>query len=99
MSQVRDVPDRRRYEIEEDGAVAGFVTYRDRDDVRTLVHTEIDDAYEGRGLASKLIRWALDDIRDRGLELVPMCPFVQAFIEKHPEYADLTREQQADRSA
>ena len=80
---------RRRYEITADGEVAGFVTYRDNGGVRTLVHTEIDPAYEGRGLGSRLIRAALDDVRERGLGLRPECPFVRAFLDKEPEYADL----------
>ena len=54
-----------------------------------LVHTEIAPSVEGEGLGSTLVAGALDDIRARGLEVVPLCPFASAFIERHPEYADL----------
>jgi uncharacterized protein len=53
------------------------------------VHTEIDPAFEGRGLATQLIRAAMDEMRRRSIEVLPYCPFVKAFMMKHPEYADL----------
>jgi predicted GNAT family acetyltransferase len=86
---VRDDETRHRYEITADGEPAGFVTYRDRDGVRTLDHTKIDPAYEGRGLGSRLVRAVLDDLRERGLGLRPVCPFVRAFLDEHREYAEL----------
>ena len=86
---VADQPERRRYEIELDGQLAGFLTYRVADGVITHRHTEVDPAYGGRGLGSRLVRYALDDARRRGLRVKPLCPFVTAFIERHPEYADL----------
>lgn len=54
-----------------------------------LVHTDIDPGYEGRGLGSKLVAGALDDLRRRGLGVVPLCPFVAAYLRRHPEQADL----------
>lgn len=54
-----------------------------------LVHTDVDPAFEGRGLGSRLIGGALADIRARGLLFVPLCPFVAAYVRRHPEYADL----------
>jgi uncharacterized protein len=86
---VADQPERRRYEIELDGQLAGFLTYRVADGVITHRHTEVDPAYGGRGLGSRLVRYALDDARRRALRVKPLCPFVTAFIERHPEYADL----------
>lgn len=86
---VRHDEPARRYEILADGRPAGFVTYRDEAGARALLHTEIDPAFEGRGLASRLIQETLDDIRRRGLEMLPRCPFVRAFLDKRPEYADL----------
>jgi uncharacterized protein len=83
-----------RYEIVLDDIVAGYVTYRDVAGDRALLHTEIDPAYEGRGLASRLTRAVLDDLRDRGLGVRPHCPFVRSFIEKHPEYVDLVPDAQ-----
>ena len=52
-------------------------------------HTEIDPAYEGHGLGAKLVAAALDDVRRRGLKIVPLCPFVRSYLERHPEDADL----------
>lgn len=89
--QVADAPERERYEITVDGTVAGFAEYRLRPDRITFVHTEIDDAHAGKGLAGVLVRAALDDARARGLRVVPVCPYVKAWIERHPDYADLTR--------
>ena len=87
--QVNDNRDRARYEISLDGKLAGFVTYRLDGDTITLVHTEIDDAFEGHGLGHKLAQGALDDIRARGLHLVPKCPFIAKFVREHDEYGDL----------
>ena len=81
--------DKDRYEIEVDGELAGFTQFRVNGTVATFPHTEISPEYEGQGLASTLIRFALDDMRARGMTVVPRCPFVRAFIEKHPEYQDL----------
>jgi predicted GNAT family acetyltransferase len=89
---VTDHPDRERFEITADGELAGFTQYRRRPGLIAFVHTEIDPRYEGRGLASALIREALDASRDEGLAVLPFCPFVNAYIEKHPEYAELVPE-------
>jgi predicted GNAT family acetyltransferase len=90
--QVVDHPDRARYEITVDGKLAGFGTYRLDGDTITIRHTEVDDAYEGHGLGSKLARSALDDIRARGLHVIPKCPFFARFIREHSEYGDLVAE-------
>ncbi len=86
MIDVRNDRQRMRYEIFEDGALAGFVQYNIRGGRLLLVHTEIDKAYGGRGLATKLTEAALADARERDLYVVPVCPFVERFIEHHPEY-------------
>jgi predicted GNAT family acetyltransferase len=87
------VPGRERYEILVDGRLAGFTQYRERPALIALVHTEIDPEFEGRGLASELIRFALDDAREHAEAVLPFCPFVNAYIKKHPgEYADLVPE-------
>jgi predicted GNAT family acetyltransferase len=78
-----------RYELAQNGSLLGFVQYHDRAGARVLVHTEVDQAHEGEGLGSRLIEGALADIRARGLELVPLCPFVRAYLRSHPEQADL----------
>jgi hypothetical protein len=53
------------------------------------VHTEVEEAVEGTGVGSQLVREALDDFRARGLGVVPVCPFVSAYLRRHPEYADV----------
>lgn len=85
---VRDDVDHERYVIEVDGAVAGFTEYKIKHDRFVFPHTEIADEYTGRGLASHLIREALDDVRSRGGTIVPICPYVVAWIEAHPEYLE-----------
>lgn len=89
-TSVEDSSERARYEVTVDGALAGFAAYRDRPgDIRVFTHTEIDGAYEGRGLGGLLVSTALDDVRSRGLTIRPLCPFVRGYLERHPEYADL----------
>ena len=84
--------EQQRYEIRVDGGLAGFTMfYPDRVEEGVLVfpHTEIGDRFAGQGLAKQLIGAALGDVRGRNLRIVPQCPFVKAYIEKHAEYADL----------
>ncbi|MFF5053178.1 GNAT family N-acetyltransferase [Micromonospora sp. NPDC000663] len=90
---VEDNPAKNRFEILVDDALAGFTAYVPRGEVLVLTHTEVDPGFQGKGVASALIRGALDEIRARGGRLVPQCPFVAAFVDKHPEYADLVVEQ------
>jgi predicted GNAT family acetyltransferase len=87
--EVRDAPDRKRYEVLDDGTLAGFAEYGDQGDVRIFAHTEVLPAFEGRGVGSALARGALDEVRGSGRTLVAKCPFIRAYIERHPEYADL----------
>ncbi|WP_110208788.1 GNAT family N-acetyltransferase [Nocardioides daejeonensis] len=93
---VVDAADRGRFEVLVDGALAGFTEYVDRDGVRTFPHTEVDDAYAGRGLAKRVIREGLDTTRAAGLQVRPVCPAVAGFIKKNPDYADLVPEQYRD---
>jgi predicted GNAT family acetyltransferase len=78
-----------RYEALVDGQVAGFAQYREQPGTIILWHTEVDPAFEGKGVASVLARWALDDVRSRGERVVPQCPFIASYLKRHPEYADL----------
>ncbi|MEE2039620.1 GNAT family N-acetyltransferase [Nocardiopsis sp. CT-R113] len=90
---VVDVPERSRYEISADGEVVGFSAYHLIDEgVYALPHVEVDPAFEGKGVASALMRESLDHIRGRGLKIVPICPFAQAYIKKNQGYADLVHE-------
>ena len=86
---VTDVSDRRRFEIAVDGVVVGFADYRRRPGVISLIHTEIDPARKGEGLGTLLVKAALDTARAEGLAVLPYCPFVQSFIDRHREYLDL----------
>ncbi len=95
-TDVVDRPEQHRYEIVADGEVAGFVSYALRGTSLTLTHTVVDGAYEGKGLGSALVRRVLDTARERGLEVLPACPFVRAYIERHDEYLPLVPE--ADRA-
>jgi predicted GNAT family acetyltransferase len=96
VPEVIDVPERHRFEVRVDGRRAGLVAYRLAPGEITFTHTEIDDAYAGQGLGGALVRSALDTVRDRGLAVLPNCPFVRGWIAKHPEYRDLVP---ADRRA
>jgi predicted GNAT family acetyltransferase/glutaredoxin len=85
--EVVDVPEESRYELRIGGETVGIAAYRMRGEDRIVfLHTEVDDALEGRGLGSKLAAAALDDARERGLEIVPLCPFISRYIQQHPEY-------------
>jgi NAD+ kinase len=86
---VVDSFEHQRYEVVLGGEVAGVLHYRRHGDEIELMHTEIDQAFEGRGLASRLAAGALDDARNRGTPVVVTCPFVNSYLERHPEYADL----------
>ena len=86
---VADAPDRKRYEATIDGRIAGYAEYLATGELTVLTHTEVDPAYEGRGVGSALARYALDDIRERGRKALVVCPFINGWIGRHPEYADL----------
>jgi predicted GNAT family acetyltransferase len=88
-TQVRDNPDRSRYELVVDGAVVGIADYRAEGDVVVLPHTVIEPARRGQGLGAVLIRHVLDDLRSKGKTVVPACWFVAEFIETNPSYSDL----------
>lgn len=83
---IRDNAAARRYEATLDGDVAGFVDYLDRRGRRILVHTEVDPTYAGRGVGNRLAAGALDGARASGLEVLIVCRFIRAYVERHPEY-------------
>jgi predicted GNAT family acetyltransferase len=86
---VADNPAASRYELHVNGDLAGFVDYRLRGEVISLVHTEVEPAFQGAHLATHLARFSLDDARKRGLAVLPYCPYINAWIKKHPDYTDL----------
>jgi predicted GNAT family acetyltransferase len=69
--------------------MAGFAAYRLRPGLIAFIHTEVDDAFAGHGVGSALVQGALDSARSRSLQVLPFCPFVNAFIKGHAEYIDL----------
>ncbi len=87
--RVVDNPDKERYEAYVGDELAGFVTYRTRPGAVVLIHTEVDDAFEGHGVGGHLAAGALDDLRARGFKVAPLCPFIVRYIERHPEFSDL----------
>ena len=94
---VTDNPQLHRFDVTVDGAAAGFADYHDHGTRRTFTHTEVDDAFEGQGVGSALVRHVLDDARSRGLDVLPVCPFVREYIARHrDQYVDLVPS--ADRS-
>jgi uncharacterized protein len=86
---VADAPERRRFEVSVDGELAGFLVYREKGGLLALIHTEVDERFEGRGLGGRLARFALDQARERGVAVLPFCPFVDAWMQRHPEYTDI----------
>ncbi len=90
MSDVRDNPDQRRYELDVGGHVAAAYYKREKGRV-TFEHTEVPPELGGQGIGSRLVRGALDLARADGRQVVAECPFVKAWIDKHPDYADLLK--------
>lgn len=92
--------ERHEYEIAVGGERAGIAGYRDEPGRILFTHTEIDPAFGGQGLGGILARAALDDAVSRGLTIVPYCPFIQAYLRKHPDFVgDVEWPEGAKRSA
>lgn len=88
--EVTDNPAQHRFEVHLDGALAGFAEYQRTDTLMIFTHTEIDPAFEGRGIGSALAAGALDLVRGTGRKVLPVCPFIKGWIERHPDYLDIT---------
>ncbi len=80
------VDEARRYELRVDGELAGYAAFRTNPGRITFTHTLVRPEYEGRGLGSRLARSVLDDAVARELTIVPVCPFISAYLRRHPEY-------------
>ncbi|GAA1836027.1 GNAT family N-acetyltransferase [Microlunatus capsulatus] len=91
-AEVHDEPERSRFTARVEGRLAGVAAYELADGVITFTHTVVGDDFEGQGVGSALARTALDAARERGLAVVPRCPFIAGWIEHHPDYADLVRD-------
>lgn len=87
---VLNNPAKKRYELDVEGHIAATY-YELSNGVITFVHTEVPETLGGRGIGSKLIKGALDQVRAAGLKVIAQCPFVKAYIGKHQEYADLLK--------
>ncbi len=86
--EVRHHEARRRFELEEEGAV-GFLTYMLQDGRIVFTHTIVPPELEGRGIGSRIVKTGLEHARAQGLKVVPQCSFVRGYIERHEEYRDL----------
>lgn len=93
MAEAIEVTDNRaesQYEASIDGALA-LVAYQLRDDAIVFLHTEVPRALEGRGIGGQLAKIVIEDAKARGLAIVPRCPFIRAYIDRHPEYEPLVQ--------
>lgn len=86
---VQDNPGHNRYEMYADGQLAGFLDYEGHGRTTTLLHTEVAGEFAGQGLAGRLVSSVLDELRDEGKMVESQCPYVDAYLDRHPEYADL----------
>lgn len=86
---VRDNPEGARFEIYVGAELAGFTQYQLQPPQIRFIHTEIGAQFAGQGLASRLVRAALLDVRERGLAVLPLCPYVRKFLATHPDFQDL----------
>ena len=86
---VRDNPERHRFEIDLGDGTFAIAEYTLRPGKMMFTHTEVPEAHGGKGIGTTLIRFALDAARERGLKVIPICPFFAAYMQKHAEVQDL----------
>jgi predicted GNAT family acetyltransferase len=86
---ISDAGPAMRYEARVDGDLAGYLDYVSKRGRIALVHTEVLPAHRGKRVGDRLARFALDDARQRGLRVIATCPFVRAYVERHPETHDI----------
>ena len=90
MTDIVDNKAQHRFELAVDGHIAAAY-YELAGGVITFVHTEVPPELGGKGIGSKLAKGALDQVRTDGLKVIAQCPFVKAWIDKHPDYAELLK--------
>lgn len=90
--EVKDNPELNRFEAIVEGYTA-VIDYKLRPGVMTVLHTEVPNELEGRGIAAAMTKYALEHIEANKLELVPLCPYMRAYLKKHPEYHYLVKEE------
>jgi uncharacterized protein len=83
--RVVDNPELDRYELYVGDDLAGTIAYARRNGAISLIHTEIDPAFKGQGLGDAIVAAALADLRDRDLRMIPVCPFVRSYLERHAQ--------------
>ena len=88
-AKVRHEKDQQRYVLEIKGQTLGFAQYHEEGERQVFTHTEVDDSLAGPGMGSLLARQALDDARQRGKRIVPVCEFIAAYVKKHPDWNDI----------
>ncbi|HEX6040551.1 GNAT family N-acetyltransferase [Longimicrobium sp.] len=93
QSGVTDNADEGRYELAVDGQMA-MLAYHRRGDTIFLTHTEVPEAMEGQGIGSRIVKHALDAARAAGDKVAPWCPFVRAYIDRHPEYEEIVTQEE-----
>lgn len=86
---IRDNPEERQFEAWLGDQLVGFAEYIPSRERVVFTHTVVEPEQEGRGIGSRLARFALDDVRSRGLRITPRCPFIRAYLQRHPEYAEI----------
>jgi uncharacterized protein len=96
-AEVVNVPEKSRYELRVGDRLIGLAVYRRRNGRIAFTHTEVDESCEGRGFGSLLAATALEDARQEGLEVAPLCPFIAHYIRRHPEYAELVASRDRNR--
>lgn len=89
--EVKDNPARHRFETTIEGHTA-VIEYKRKPGEITVLHTEVPKELEGRGIASAMTKFALEQIREQGLKLIPLCPYMRAYLKKHPEYQHLVKD-------
>lgn len=83
---VTDNSERQRFEVRDEGRLAGFLEYERAAGAVTLLHTEVDPAFGGRGLGGQLVRFAAEETARAGLRLAVVCEYARGWLTKHPEY-------------
>lgn len=87
---IEHVPESQRYELRDGDLLIGRLDYAEPDAEHVdVLHTEVDEAYGGQGLAGRLTEYAVTDIRDRGRRLIPHCPYVQSWLRRHSDFEDI----------
>jgi predicted GNAT family acetyltransferase len=87
---IVDVPEKERFEAQDaDGGLIGMVTYQLSGPIIAYTHTEVTPEHEGEGIASRLATFVMDDARAKGRTVVPICPYISKWLERHPEYEDV----------